>query len=271
MNPKDIGRRLSQEIDDFDFDVALPPPPGFQDNLDQADKTNEPSCSPDDVTIIETKANDLSSLTPDCLSLYIKKEIPQKFDGSLLREGTPKKPLPLSRSRFDHSTPSSQAIQNTETLGFSPIQRDEIVKSFTSLSNPNHSSTLMTSTPKQRSILNYVRPSQTGDTEDIPSPRIPKTRPCIACTRLNGGQLALITKMTDRKLAIFSSVFNMDVTHMIVAVDEKNRLRDYTVKFVAAVAAGLWVLRYEWVQECLNHNCIVPEVSRCMLFVLGVR
>lgn len=274
-----VGKNLSQQIDDFDFDIALPPPPDFQDNPPGPEIVNERICSPEQVTIIDTASPThgicLGSLTPDGLSQNIRKESPKKCDRSMslrsIKEGaglTPENVSTISKARFDHSTPSTNTNHNRETLGFSPIQNEnEVTEYFKNAGNDICSrnfpratqsrSSIMTSTPKQKSILNYVKPSQTN--EDLLL-RSPKVKPCIACTRLSGSQVALVTQMTDKKLATFSSVFSSGVTHMIVAVDENNCLKDYTVKFVAAVAAGIWVLRFDWVQECLNHNRIVPEV-----------
>lgn len=274
------------------MDLALPPPPDFQDNLEEP-LNNEPTSSPDQITIVQAPTRTRiapSSLTPDDLSQYIKKETPKKWDNSILRQSvnkernyqgeaqTPTRTITATtstRAKFDHSTPSSHIQHHTESLGFSPIKIENnyiveplklmdnvcLTSSFSRQTPSRH--TIMTSTPKQKSILNYVRPSssQTNDNEDLLPQRSPKTKPCIACTRLSSTQISSITQMTNRKLATYSTVYSTEVTHMIVAVDTNNCLKDYTVKFVAAVAAGIWVLRYEWVQECLNHNCIVPEVS----------
>lgn len=106
-----------------------------------------------------------------------------------------------------------------------------------------------------------MKPSQSKENGVLLRNDVERTTPCVACTRLKSGQMALVNQLVSQKLATYSAVFNPTVTHMIVTVDDQNCLKDYTVKFVAAVAAGIWVLRLEWVQECLNHNCLVPEVS----------
>lgn len=265
----------SQTIEEFDIDIALPPPPGFQDNLEEPENVKDHSLTPDQMTVVDaipSRTNVLSSLTPDNLSQFIRKEAPKRPEIYTAKKPS-KTPQRATTHKFDHSTPSSHVIIDTvETLGFSPIKNDvnimETLKSskanLTPLSFSKQKTsrqTIMTSTPKQKSIWNYVKPSsQCNENEEFIAKRA-KSKPCIACTRLNSNQIMLISQMTNKKMANYSTVFNTDVTHMIVNVDDENCIRDYTVKFVAAVAARIWVLRLEWVQECLKNNCIVPEVS----------
>lgn len=275
----DIAEPLSGK-NNFDLSVALPPPPGFQDVVEEPEMDMETGSSLNPITIIDQAPTvlrvELSSVTPDNLSQFFKKESPNNIvkpspnrtNNEKCYE-TPHRITRSSTNKFSHSTPASQTAHNTETLGLSPIQKDnifEVLKSsqsatLTSCPKQNTSKrSIMTSTPKQKSIWNYVRLSQLKENEFF-LPTSAKTKPCIACTRLSNSQVMSISQLTNKKLANYSNVFTSNVTHMIVAVNDQNRLKDYTVKFMNAVAEGIWVLRFEWVMECLNNNCIVPEVS----------
>ncbi|RZC38514.1 BRCT domain containing protein [Asbolus verrucosus] len=120
-------------------------------------------------------------------------------------------------------------------------------------------------TPKQKSILSYIRPSQ----ESQETPPSLTGRPCIACSRVARDQVMAISALTNKKLASYSSSFSSKVTHLIVSVDGRNRIKDHTIKSVSAIAAGIWVLSYGWVRECLARNCLVPEEPYEVLDISG--
>ncbi|XP_072390412.1 uncharacterized protein [Diabrotica undecimpunctata] len=244
-------------IDNFDVNfVTLSPPPGFED---EKDATN-----PEDVTMINTEALQMpleenrEPRTPDILSeeRTIKSTTPTKDPSGF---GL----LDVSIKKLSHSTPLTQNNISRHTLGISPIVQEKSLFEKAYSSNTLTSSAirdtpkkknLLTSLPNQKSILNYVRPSQEPTTNVAP-----KQKPCLACTRLNKIQTQSISLLTNKKLATYSAKFNDSVTHMIVTLDESKRIKDYTMKFVSAVASGIWVLGFEWVQECLKTNSIVPE------------
>nr|XP_023011827.1 uncharacterized protein LOC111502085 isoform X1 [Leptinotarsa decemlineata] len=257
-------------IENFNFDFApLPPPPDFQDTPREADKDDT---DPSHITIIEleqTLKGTAQSLTPDGLLNYENKETGSHLNKSLVKSdlfgkgsfhSTPQRATPLDiQTKRISSTQLSQASNLSCTL--SPITgvRSVIERAQTSTHTPlmisNHSArkqTIMTSTPKQKSMWNYVK-SQNSDCEPA------RSKPCIACSRLSKDKTQSISLLTNKKLATYSQVFDKCVTHMIVTVTEKNWIKDYTMKFVAGVAAGIWILNFEWVQECLNSNSIVPE------------
>ncbi|XP_018575179.1 uncharacterized protein LOC108913978 isoform X2 [Anoplophora glabripennis] len=179
--------------------------------------------------------------------------------------------------RLLHSTPIVKVDLERESLGFSPITAKKSqnigmtemaqASKYTPLTavtkHTPQKQNVFTSTPRQKSIWNYVKPSQEA------GPSIGKTKPCIACTRLTKAQINLIVKLTDKKLARFNSRFDKDVTHMIVIANEENCVKDYTIKFVSAVASGIWVLKFEWVEECLKKGCIIPEEPFEVLDISG--
>ncbi|KAJ8952418.1 hypothetical protein NQ318_014510, partial [Aromia moschata] len=117
-----------------------------------------------------------------------------------------------------------------------------------------HKPNILASIPNQRSIWNYVVPSGSKTPESAAA-----AKPCVACTKLSKPQVHTIVRLTERVLARFSPTFTPDVTHVIVNANDQNCVEDHTMKYVAAVAAGLWVLNFDWVKDCLRQECIVPE------------
>ncbi|XP_056633690.1 RING finger protein PFF0165c-like isoform X1 [Diorhabda sublineata] len=245
-------------IENFDTNFApLSPPPGFEDDKN--------TTAPEEVTVIdlndtkidrEKESNKLSAN-----EIFKDKTEPRI---SKMVTSTPGKyvPLHVDRRKMLHSTPISQNTFSTDTLGFSPILEEKsayekALKSNTLISNISQESprnrNLLTSSPKQKSILNYIKQSQTCNSNLL------ERKPCIACTRLSKDQVQSISLLTNKKLATYSPKFTNSVTHMIVTADDRMRIKDYTMKFVSAVASGIWVLGFEWIQECLRTNSIVPE------------
>ncbi|XP_018335069.1 breast cancer type 1 susceptibility protein homolog [Agrilus planipennis] len=122
-------------------------------------------------------------------------------------------------------------------------------------------------TPTQKSILNYVKPD---NLDASPQPGCSRystpveevtvnMKPCVSCTRLTLEQVMAINSLASKKLLCYSGSFSKSVTHMIVATNAKGCVKDHTMKYVFAVAAGIWVLSFNWIEECLKRKCLVPE------------
>ncbi|XP_060517662.1 breast cancer type 1 susceptibility protein-like [Cylas formicarius] len=254
-------------------DLCLPPPPGFGDEP----KLESP-------VEIDNEILNKSQLTPDRLTDFIV--TPQTYwsrreEKSLkcsqlsnislvIATNTPK-----LHTKIQHSTPTSQA-KYIETLNFSPINKvttqnfqgtclgiSRKTPLVTSSKSATKTQNLMTSTPNQRSILNYVKSSQ----ENANSA---KTKPCIIWTRIVNKDLQVFKELEVKKLVTVSNSFGPSTTHLVVVVDENGRLKSHTAKFLLAVAAGLWVVRYEWAQDCLKYNRIVSEEPYEALDLSGV-
>lgn len=170
----------------------------------------------------------------------------------------------LNCTRENPNMRDANLIERTLKNNYNPL---EII-----LSKPQRkeSSFICTSTPKkQKSILNYVQSHPKISQQTISNFPVEQVRPCIACTRLSKDQVIAICALTNKKLATYSTSFDDTVTHMIVSVKENKCIEHHTMKFVLAVAAGIWVLGFEWIQECLLRNEIVSEV--CVhLFQLAI-
>ncbi|KRT80531.1 hypothetical protein AMK59_6735 [Oryctes borbonicus] len=147
---------------------------------------------------------------------------------------------------------TSNAINTPNSLS---VQRDLNLTDFALKSKLNYISQTKSSQESKRSNIQSLKHSH---------------KPCISCTRLGRDQIIAISSLTNKKLATYSTTFNSSVTHMIVSVNEKNCIQDHTMKFISAVAAGIWVLGFKWVQECLAQNKIISEEPYEALDVSGV-
>lgn len=277
---------------DFQDDVTdNPPTPDYIDNDNQDNMSvinlNKSSLTPDNLSQFIFRNTKSSKILSPCIQEFSKENKNEKSTLTKNKEELNRKPLdendlslmsdkqdvrPMQEAMI-HSTPIVEAELTRETLGFSPITAKKSQKmgmietaetaKYTPLSilttQTPQKQNLFTSTPRQKSIWNYVKPSRSNE-ETAPS--IAKTKPCIACTRLTKEKTKLVSNLTNKKLATYNPQFNETVTHMIVMANKENCVKDYTIKFVSAVAAGIWVLRFEWIEECLSKNCIVPEVCK---------
>lgn len=178
-------------------------------------------------------------------------------------------PPKINRNRMGTSTPISGKPHTQKSLSISPIGYRENQNIMVAAKNSKFSPLTVIPKPfplperkapsciakQQKSILSYVQPSNR-----IPSDSVPAEKPCITCSRLGKDQLIAVSSLTNKKLATYTNTFGPSVTHVVVVVNEKNRVKDHTIKFVCAVAAGIWVVSFKWIQECLMQNQIVPEV-----------
>lgn len=228
-------------------EVILPPPPEFQ--CDNITITNEFNTEVDVVekTLTENEMK-VGSATPDFLS---PPHSSQTIKSRIQMLGT--------------STPISGKIHSINSLSISPIGLQRHKNPFEVAKNVKHSpltvvekKIIIATTPKQQqqqqqSILNYVKPvlEETNNNK----------KPCVTCSRLETEHMIAVSTLANKKLAVYTSSFAKNVTHVVVAVNENNCVRDHTMKYVCGVAAGIWIVNIKWVQECLVQNKIVAEVS----------
>nr|CAI5828985.1 unnamed protein product [Callosobruchus analis] len=272
----DIGLgpdRIIEDEENLDF-PALPPPLAFQDGVVHEVDTDE-TLKPDDSHLLSSCKQDIRHSTSDFLCL-INVDSPSNQQEE--------KPIENQVKNMIHSTPKTSKDVSTYTLGFSPIKENSVSQATPSVGKNIQKRNILTSTPRQISMWNYVKPSQSpqkatpvssNSATDITAievinsksnqvrqaaedMKIVPKKPCIAFTRLNKDQVMCISQMTNKKLATHTMTFNKNVTHMIVTVDKNGWAKDYTVKFMAAIASGIWVLKFDWVQKCLDTNTIEP-------------
>ncbi|KAF7285015.1 hypothetical protein GWI33_012330 [Rhynchophorus ferrugineus] len=264
-------------LEQSNFDIFLPPPPGFGDDVEDTSfqperlaELMEPGKNYQSAKIHnqsihrsnETKGvvDDVedTSLQPERLAELIE---PGKNDQSanihnqsIHRSNATKDVVDdLCTEIF---SPIATSSQNTFKFNYPPLVND----SSPNIRKPN----ILSSTPNQKSILNYVNFSQNRN-------KFNKSKPCIMWSRISNKDIRNVFRQLELKRLITTSEhFTPKVTHLIVAVDEKGQLKSHTAKFLLAVAAGIWVVRWEWVINCLKMNAIVSEEPYEVLDISGV-
>ncbi|GLV38942.1 hypothetical protein CBL_05940 [Carabus blaptoides fortunei] len=107
------------------------------------------------------------------------------------------------------------------------------------------------------------------NTSGVPGVETLKYSVCIACTRLKRDETAAILSLTAKLHGRYTKEFSKQVTHLVVAVDQTNKVKDHTIKYVLAIAHGVWVVSFAWIKDCLNHNRYVNEEPYEVLDVSG--
>lgn len=223
------NRKSEQRIFEDPELLSIAPPPEFQDT--------QPKTIPD----IVSPTPETNHLLNNCIDI-------QDFDSShFVNDFSPKNPISLVQK---------------DTL--SPLT---IVKTVTHVPK-----TVFASTPKQKSILSYMTSSPQAnvsfdDKMDLTPVQVSsitkyqKKTICIACTRLSKEENLLVVELTRKFNLLYSNKFTNEVTHMVVSVDERNRARDHTMKYISAIVNAIWIVSFAWIQECLMYEKLMPEVK----------
>ncbi|KAL1497085.1 hypothetical protein ABEB36_008102 [Hypothenemus hampei] len=224
-------------IETNDFNVCLPPPPGFEDETNNVVelKENRPPLNLDQSTTQYRLTDCL--VTPD---VDYPRESSQHID-----ENT------TNMSIFSKGVETYNKYSQIARNSFKTVQKKCTSRSLT----PNSSQkkyNLMTSTPNQKSILNYVKSS--------PNLNKNSSKPCVMWSRICNKDNSIFSKLESKNLITTSKVFGPNVTHLVIMVDEMGRITSYTAKILQAIAAGIWVVRYEWVEDSLKLNKLVSEI-----------
>lgn len=249
------------------LDICLPPPPGFED--DGRSKSTSPSqrefavdasLTPDQLFLEDQITAQLDEIQPSGIiksakhkNKLLSQEIKEKF-GNLAAEI-------IDDEMFSPIAKPTMNIRNVRLSSNTPLVNTPLVNT-PRLTNKKPS--ILTSTPNQKSILNYLKQTESKSPTK-------KSKPCIMFSRIQNKELKNVFKQLEmRKMISVSGSFQSQVTHLIVAVDEMGRLKGHTAKFLLAVAAGIWVVRYDWAIECLKANKNVPEDPYEALDVSGI-
>lgn len=257
--PNNIIIQDALSCNEADLGIILPPPVEFQ-------------CDDDKTLVDDAEDNQLVkpnlSNTPDFLPFSPERHALQRENASILGTSTP-----LSYRNRSQRVLNLSPIKPKESVEVKPIKPRQLLEpdnrsgAFSRMSpltvvikTPVEPKKPPVPVPKQQqSILNYLRMSQ--ETKALTA-EFSSKKPCITCSRLSKNEVIAISSLTNKKLAVYSNNFGPNVTHVVVAVNEQNCVKNHTIKFVCAVAAGIWVVNFQWVQECLKRNCIVDEVNK---------
>lgn len=56
-----------------------------------------------------------------------------------------------------------------------------------------------------------------------------------------------------------------DITHLVAVVDDKDRCPP-TVKFLNAILNNCFIVKFQWVIDCVNKKSLLPEVCNIQFF-----
>ncbi|KAI8422216.1 hypothetical protein MSG28_006115 [Choristoneura fumiferana] len=86
---------------------------------------------------------------------------------------------------------------------------------------------------------------------------LPQIRYCIAASCLTSAEVKVVETLCGKKGWLFVREYTNDLTHLVVGVDKDGRSQR-TVKFMCAVAAGKWIVRYDWAELCAARGHRAP-------------
>ncbi|XP_061703850.1 breast cancer type 1 susceptibility protein homolog [Cydia pomonella] len=119
------------------------------------------------------------------------------------------------------------------------------------------------STPVARKSLNFDTAESTNSPSstrrnEFSKPRTPNVKFCVAASGLKPAEVKDVESLCAQRGWTFVKEFTKDLTHLVVKVDEEGRSQR-TVKYMCALAAGRWIVRYEWVDACLRRGHAAEE------------
>ncbi|XP_044752522.1 uncharacterized protein LOC123312254 isoform X2 [Coccinella septempunctata] len=243
-----MSLQIEEDIKNTPAIMNIIPPPGFDDEILIEEKVNPNT---------QSSEGGSESGIPNSIS-------PQKFKVPSKR----KRLVAAKVKTVKFAVPqelTTHCREESKNLNEKKKVRQSIFSPLTI--EPKTSASVLTSTLKQKSILSYAKPklSQQASTSTSQKPK-----PCIAFTRLNNAETSCVHSLCNRNLVTRQDQFGPDVTHMIVSVDKHNNVKYHTIKFISAIAAGIWVVNIKWVQECLSQNCIVDEEPFEVFDITGI-
>ncbi|XP_047990538.1 breast cancer type 1 susceptibility protein homolog isoform X2 [Leguminivora glycinivorella] len=117
------------------------------------------------------------------------------------------------------------------------------------------------STPVARKSLNFDTSERTKSStsmKEFTKPRSPSAKYCVAASCLTSTEVKTVELLCAKRGWTFVKEFTKDLTHLVVGVDEEGRSQR-TVKFMCALAAGRWIVRYEWADTWLRRGHAAEE------------
>ncbi|GMN49028.1 hypothetical protein TIFTF001_018180 [Ficus carica] len=95
--------------------------------------------------------------------------------------------------------------------------------------------------------LSNLVPSQVGESKLV-----------FCGSALSTEEKVLLVKYAKTSGATVSKLWNPNVTHVIAATDDKGACTR-TLKFLMAILNGRWIVKVDWIKECIEAKCHVNE------------
>ncbi|XP_063620568.1 uncharacterized protein LOC134792992 isoform X1 [Cydia splendana] len=212
-------------------------------------------------------------------SQHVIPATPQDHDSDAsVCEETPQKASPFTRKSNAASGGQPKQTQSQlnpneaqlikEIINISDTDKDTtvIAKPKLTLATPTINqfcnSVQHNSTPVARKSLNFDTAESTNATStsknEFTKPRTPNVKFCVAASCLTSAEVKTVELLCAKRGWTFVKEFTKDLTHLVVGVDEEGRSQR-TVKFMCALAAGRWIVRYEWANTWLRRGHAAEE------------
>ena len=84
----------------------------------------------------------------------------------------------------------------------------------------------------------------------------------IVSTSLNERETQILERFARQFcVATSNDVEEEDVTHLVARVDDKNIIKQRTMKYLVSIMKGMWVVSVNWLTACIKEGKIVDEVN----------
>ena len=82
----------------------------------------------------------------------------------------------------------------------------------------------------------------------------------IVSTSLNEKETQILERFTKQfGIAVSNDIDEEDVTHLIARVDDKNIIKQRTMKYLISLMKGIWIVNVNWLTTCVDKGKIVDE------------
>jgi hypothetical protein len=151
------------------------------------------------------------------------------------------------RQVFNFQTPKSRT-------------RSETNKSHAS--SPEKSLNLISAVTPMKHTRSYPLCHSTPmvNTPNLEKKSIIKTKSMIlVCSGLQLENIKIVQTFAKQFGASFQSNFSMEVTHVIVQIDNETKAGQKTFKYIQGIAFKKYVVNFQWIIDCLKQNSILDE------------
>lgn len=91
-------------------------------------------------------------------------------------------------------------------------------------------------------------------------------RICLVTSGLNETEISLIKVLAEKMSFKWSNTLASDATHLVVKIDENNRV-PRTLKYFQALSRHIPIVSSKWIETCYRRNRLVKEVSNEISYI----
>ena len=107
-------------------------------------------------------------------------------------------------------------------------------------------------------LSSLQKPSKLSE-ETIRETTVAKPKLTFVCSGLSNSQIEVVKKLAKLVNADFTSLFNANVTHVIVKVSGPRNAAEKTLKYIQGIAYGKWIVSVKWAFDSLRESKLLNE------------